>query len=132
MFERCLDVALLKNKDTNHSQSFCMSMITRAVVFGSNELSCGHWYGEASMLDSILDIDKVEIVEARRILWSETTCFAGPALLVRLGFGAQNMKQLDRVRVKRRVEVAGFRCFSSVLIRGSFELVSTLGGAYWA
>jgi hypothetical protein len=84
------------------------------------------------MLDSILDIDKFEIVEVRRILCSGTTCFAGLALLVRLGFEAQNVKQLDRIRVKRRVEVAGFRCFSSVLIRGSFGLISTPGGAYWA
>ena len=57
-----------------HSQSFCISIITNAVVFGSKELSCGHLYGLASMLESILDNESVEIVGAFSIVRSGTRC----------------------------------------------------------
>jgi len=109
VLEESLDIAHQRNEDTSHSQSFCMSIITRAVVFGSNELSCGHLYGEASMLDSILDIDKIEVFEVRRVLCSETMCSARSALVVPRDLDEENVKQLNRRRVKLRVDGAGFR-----------------------
>ena len=112
-----------------HSQSFCMSMITSAVVFGSNELSCGHLYGDASILESILDSETVAIVKVRRFL--RLRCI-GRAETLRLSDALEGNKpkQLRRLRRERFAGVSA-PCFgsSSLLIRWtSFELVP-LGGA---
>jgi hypothetical protein len=104
-------------------------MITRAVVFGSKELSCGHLYGKASIFESILDTKDVEIVEVRSALRSGAGC-AGSALFLSCGFlDEKNVKQWRRFRVKLRVIAAGFRCLSSLLIRGNWISFELVGGA---
>jgi len=79
-----------------HSQSFCISMITSAVVFGSKELSCGHLYGLASILESMLDNESVEIVGVFRIFRSGTRCTRTDFFFSR-GLEENNPKQLRRL-----------------------------------
>jgi hypothetical protein len=97
--------------NSQYSQSFCISMITSAVVFVSKELSCGHLYGLASMFESILDNERVESVGLRNILRSGSRC-ARPGFFLSLGLEENVPKQFRRLRRKWfRVDVAGFACF---------------------
>jgi hypothetical protein len=92
-------------------------------------------YGSASTRESILNNDKVEIVEVRNILRSGARC-------IRLGFFVsrdlkENLpKQFRRLRGNEfDLDAAGFRCVFPSLFQielgnwTSFELVPALGGA---
>jgi hypothetical protein len=106
-------IALKAN--SQYSQSFCISMITSAVVFGSKELSCGHLYGLASMFESIFVNERVESVGVRNILCSGSGC-ARPGFFLSLGLEENVPKQFRRLRRKWfRVDVAGLVCFFSSL-----------------
>jgi hypothetical protein len=87
------------------------------------------------MFDSILNNERLEIVEVRSILRSGARCTRAGFFLAR-DLKKNVLKQLRRLKGKKRgVGVVGFGCFFSSLFQvdsgkeTSFELVPTLGGA---
>jgi hypothetical protein len=114
-----------------YPQSFCISMMTKAVVFGSKLLSWGHLYGEASMLDAIFECQSGKIWGICTILRSGTWTLGGN--LCFFGFLLpKNETQLLKRHLGKVVIVDSFPDCSSSLIRGNwirFDLLVVPAGA---
>jgi hypothetical protein len=113
-----------------YSQSFCISMMIKAVVFWSKLLSWGHRYGKALTREYMFECQSGKIWGICRILrlgdWilGETLCFFFGFWLLK------NEKQLWMRTLGKIVIVDSFPDCSSSLIRGNwirFDLLVPAG-----